>query len=460
MSGYLTVLVLVFGSIFTIVVAAFIGYIVSQNQVVNFRYEQQRATDIAEAGLNYYRWYLAHYPGDITNGTTTPGPYVHEYRDPEGGVIGEFSLAIASSTYCGEVTAIDIASTGHTYANPDARSTVRGRYARESVASYYFITNSSVWYNSAGVVNGQIHSNQGVRMDKAHNSVVTSGLTDWSCGSSYGCSPTTTVNGVFTTQPLVATPALFSFPAAPIDFAGISLNLVSIQDKAQNAGGIYVPASTREGYQLIFKGDRVEIREVRQKENEPNGKAWGWYMNKIKQTTFVAEEVIDPACPVIFVEDLAWIQGYVNGKVTLAVADVDTPGEDPSVILNDNITYGTADAGLLVVAEKDVSIGFEGPENSVFNGIFVAQSGRFGRDNYADGNKIPAAWRSYIIRDSLTLNGTIISASRSGYNYGSPLVSGFTTVTSTYDTNQVYDPPPFTPYTSEVYQFFNWRQDG
>lgn len=459
--GYLLVLVLVFGSIFFMIVSAFVGYIVTQSQVVNFRYEQQRATDIAEAGLNYYKWFLSHYPGDVTNGTGAPGPYVHHYKDPEGGFIGEFSLDIASSTYCGDITAIDIASTGHTYVEPEAKAVVRGRYARPSVAGYHLVTNAGVHYASAGIVNGPVHSNQGIRMEKAHNSVISSGLVNWTCDGAYGCTPAQVVDGVFTTG-LLANPALFSFPAAPIDFAGITLDLATMQDRAQNAGGLYFPPAggNRQGYHLRFiAGNRVEVRRVNSKAAEPNGYAWGYYYNVMNGTSPVGTFDINPACPVIFVEDQIWIDGQIDSKVAVAAADVDTVGRDPSVIINNNITYGTADAGLMVVGEYDVIIGFQIPENIVINGIFIAQTGRFGRNNHNVPN-MPAGWSQYRVQNSLTINGTVVSANRPGYNYGSPLVSGFTTVNSSYDTDLIYDPPPFTPYTSDVYQFFNWRQDG
>lgn len=456
-TGYLLILVLVFGSIFGIILSSFISYIVTQNQLVNFRYEQQRATEIAEAGLNYYRWFLSHYPGNVTDGTGLPGPYVHTYKDPEGSDIGEFSLEIASSTFCGEITAIDITSTGHTYDNPAAKSTVHGRYARPSVASYSFVTNSGIWYSSAGVVNGPIHSNQGIRMDKAHNSTVSSGLTNWTCTSSYGCSPDELVDGVFTKNSL-ATPSLFSFPAAPIDFAGITLNLAGMQDKAQNAGGLYFGPSGKSGYHVIFQGNNVKVYRVNSKQNEPNGYAWGRYLNILKGESLIGTYAINQSCPVIYVEDQVWLEGQVNGKVAIAAADVDTVGEDPSIILNSNITYGTPNAGLLAVAEYDILIGLTVPNDLILSGIFVAQTGHFGRNFY--DTSMPNSWESYIIRNSLTMNGTTVSANRAGYNYGNPLVSGFTTVTSSYDTNQVYDPPPFTPYTTDVYSFFNWRQDG
>lgn len=459
-AGFLMVVVLVFGSIFTVIMTGFIGYIVSQNQVVNFRHEQMRASAIAESGLNYYRWFLAHYPGDLTNGTGLPGPYTMPYRDPEGADIGQFSLTVASSTYCGEVSSVDITSVGNTYVDPTAQATVQARYTRPSVASYYSITNAPVYFASAGTVTGPIHSNQGIRMEKAHNSTVSSGVPTWTCDSTFGCTPTRTVAGVYSTGAL-SNPALFNYPAAPIDFAGITIDLAEMQDKADNAGGIYLPHSGREGYHLIFKtGNIVEVRRVMGKENEPNGYAWGHQMNILKNTTLIGNYAINPACPVIFVEDQVWVDGVINSKVSLAVADIDTAGEDPSIIINGDLTYGSADSGLLMVAEKDVLIGLVVPNNLEINGIFVAQTGKFGRNEY--NTSMPNAWEEYIIRSSLTINGSIISFNRSGYNYssGGILRSGFTSVTSSYDVNQVYNPPPYTPYTSDVYQFIQWRQEG
>lgn len=459
--GYLLVLVLVFGSVFTVLLSGFLGYIISQSQVVNFRYEQQRASDIAEGGLNYYRWFLAHYPGDLTNGTGQPGPYILPYKDPEGSNIGEFSLSIASSTYCGELSAIDITSVGTSYADETAKATIQARYARPSVASYYSITNAPVYFNSVGVVTGPIHSNQGIRMEKAHNSTVSSGVPTWTCDSTFGCTPTITAAGVYSTG-VLSNPALFNYPAAPIDFAGITIDLTDMQNKAQNSGGIYLPKTTKSGYHLIFKaGNIVEVRRVNSKANEPNGVAWGYYMNVINGSTLIGNYAINQSCPVIFAEDQVWVEGVINGKVSLAVADVDTAGHDPSIIINSNITYGSPNSGLLMVAEKDVLIGFTVPDNLVLNGIFVAQTGKFGR-NYYD-TKVPNAWEDYIIRNSLTINGSTVSFNRSGYNYssgGGTLLSGFRNVTNTYDVNQVYNPPPYTPYTSDVYQFIQWRQEG
>jgi len=38
-----------------------------------------QAFAIAEAGIEYYRWHLAHAPADYQDGTGKAGPYIHNY---------------------------------------------------------------------------------------------------------------------------------------------------------------------------------------------------------------------------------------------------------------------------------------------------------------------------------------------------------------------------------------------
>ena len=455
--GYLLVLVLVFGGIFFMMATAFVGYVVTQSQLTTHKYNKERALDIAEAGLNYYKWFLAHYPGNTTNGTTTPQPYVHTYSDPESAPIGEFSLQIASSSACGEVYAIDITSTGYTYDNPDATRVVYGRYAKPTIAEFAYILNSNVWAGSDRIIIGPYHSNGGIRMDGTNNSTVSSGQNTWVCDSSYGCSPTNnSAPGVTGSGP---NKDLWSYPVAPINFTGITVDLAVMQQKAQTGGGRYFGPSGKAGYHVIFKSNGTfDVRRVNSKENEPNGYAWGRYMNILKGTSLIGNYPIPTGCAVLYFEDQVWLEGVVNGKVTIVAADVDTTGVDPSVILNSDITYATATSGLLAIAEYDMLIGLTVPDDMTLNGIFVAQTGHFGRNHY--DTSMPNAWEEYIKRNSLTINGTIISNGREGTKWtsGGVYVSGFNSRTNTYDRDLVTDPPPLTPEVSDTYKFIEWRE--
>lgn len=212
--------------------------------------------------INYYKWFLAHYPNDTTDGTGLPGPYVHVYSDSESGAIGEFSLEISSSTYCGDVASIEVTSTGFTYADPTVSRTITARYARPTVAEYSFIINSNVWAGADRTIIGPYHSNGGIRMDGTNNSIVTSCQANWTCDSSFGCSPSSVKDGVFTTTANSNT-TLFSFPSAPINFTGLSVDMAQMLNRAQNAGGIYIAPSGSYGYQVIFNGNStVTVRRV------------------------------------------------------------------------------------------------------------------------------------------------------------------------------------------------------
>ena len=255
-AGQLLVLVMVFGAVFLIIISSFIGSVVSQARVIDFRFEQQRATEIAEAGLNYYKWYLAHYPDD----TSGSGTYV--YSDPEDGAIGEYVLAVTSNSYCGQISSIQVESTGYTYANPNAEAVISATYKRPTVAEYSFINNAGVWFGDDRVITGPVHGNQGVKMDGTHNSFVGSGQATFDCTSSYGCNPDVIgADGVYTTSGN-ATPGLFQFPVSPIDFAGLTIDLAQMRTSAQ-ADGIYYPATTGYGYRVVFNGDgTVDIYRV------------------------------------------------------------------------------------------------------------------------------------------------------------------------------------------------------
>jgi hypothetical protein len=464
-AGFLLILVLVMGSIFLFIISSFIGYVVTQNQVVNFRHEQQRATEIAEAGLNYYRWYLAHYPDDFTNGTGLPGPYVHQYKDPEGDFIGEYSLDVASSTYCGSVASVELTSTAYTYVDPTAKAVISARYTRPTVAEYSFVTNAGVWYGASSIISGPLHSNQGIRMDAAHNSVIGSGQTSWTCDSSYGCSPSQTVDGVYTTSGL-ATPGLFQFPVSPIDFAGITLDLADIKNRAQNFGGIYYGDTSGYGYEVEFNGDStVDITRVTNTYNyrsysSAEGTHWG-ERNVITGRTFLGTETIDDDCPLLFFEDKVWISGDINQKVTIAAANLSS-GAQTNVVINGHINYvpGT-EAGLLVLAEDDLDIGVDVPNNMNISGIFIAQNGRYGR-NYYHTSWFNSTYDPYVTRNSLDTLGTVVTNERAvtAWVSGGTVSSGFQTRNASFDRDQVDSPPPLTPETSDVYDFKDWRQEG
>ncbi len=468
--GYLVLLALVFGGIFFAIITAFTGFVVTQSTSQTAKVNKEVTLQIAEAGLDYYKWYLSHYPDDVTHGTTTPGPYIIPYEDPELGRIGEFALTVEGNTVCGDIASIDITSTGTLDAAPTVKRAVYGRYARPTVSEFAYILNSNVWAGSDRTIVGPYHSNGGIRMDGTNLSTVSSGVDTWSCTSSFGCSPTQTRDGVFGAGP---NSSFWSWPSPPINFAGLSVDLAAMKAKATSTG-VYIAPSGAYGYHVVVNANNTfNLYRVTNTYNVfgyTTEAGWQYERHVISAETYVGNYVIPPACSLVFIEDKVWLEGTVNTKMTIAAANVTTSGVDPSMILDNSIVYGTSStAGLLAVAERDVLVGLDTPNNMTLNGIFVAQTGRFGRNHYCtsecDGSHggsegLPSALDPYVLRNTLTVHGTIVSNGREGtkWSSGSTVVSGYQTRSNSYDRDLVSNPPPLTPHTSDTYEFIEWRE--
>jgi len=470
-AGQLLVLVLVFGSVFLIIVSSFISSVIAQSQVIEFRFQQQQAGDIAEAGLNYYKWYLAHNSGDVSGGG------VYEYTDPELGRIGEYELVVTGNSYCGQISSIEVESTGRTDANPDAQAIITATYKQPTVAEYSFINNEGVRFGDNRIITGPVHGNNWVQMDGAHNSFVGSGIATYNGGG-----------GVFTAtppDPSNATPALFVYPIDPIAFANLTADLSQMRTSA-DADGIYYGPSTRDGYKVVFNGDSpstVDVYTVRTTTNYWSFSTLeGWHRgeyNYINSQTQIANNLpIDADCPVLFFEDKLWIEGAINQKVTIG-AGLNTSNAQTNIVIDGNVTYvpGT-NAGLVAIAQDDIDVGIDVPTDMTANGIYIAQNGRFGRNRYCESCgywagpwwnpywvnlSLPSSLDQYVFRDSLTRLGSVVSNLRGGtaWSDGSGgQSSGFLIRDTSFDRNQIDNPPPLTPITNDVYELQDWRQDG
>ncbi|MCR4330580.1 MAG: hypothetical protein NUV49_01730 [Patescibacteria group bacterium] len=467
--GYITLLVMVFSTVFVTIVFGLAGFVFVQNKVSIAKEDRERAIQIAEAGLDYYKWFLAHNPGDLTDGTGTSGPYEHTYSDPEGGVIGTFSLEVDGNLKCGDVTSIDITSTGWTTDNSALKRKVFGKYAQPSVAEYAYILNSSVWAGSDRTITGRYHSNGGIRMDGINQSSVTSAVESWLCTSSFGCSPSATQDGVFGDG---AGSNLWEFPVEPVDFVGITQNLVNMKTKAQANGLYFGPVggeSNKRGYHAIFRvNGTLDVYQVTNTSyvwgyNSDTG--WEREYNTITSENLLGNYTIPAGCALAFFEDKLWLEGTVNSKVTVVAADVSQPNYDPDIIINGNITYATLDGtnGLTAVAEHSILVPLVSPDNMVIRGVLVAQNGNFGRNYYTSSGsyRVPSSLNSYILRNSLTMNGSIVSNGRVGtrWSCGGAYCSGYATRYNSYDRQLASDPPPLTPFVDDEYTFIEWREE-
>jgi hypothetical protein len=456
--------------VFITITVGLLGFVYTQNKVQVQKEQRFHANRIAEAGLDYYKWHLAHYPDDIYDGegATSTGPYVHTYEDPESGEVGSFSLEISGNTQCNSIASVDITSTGWVSGAPSRTETVTARYARPSVGEFAYIIDSNVWAGSDREIYGPYHSNGGIRMDGTNYSTVTSGVDDWTCTSSFGCSGDPTVDGVFGAG---GDSALWDDPVETVDFVGMTLDFANMQTQAE-ADGIYLPPSSGWGYHVYFQSDgTIDVYEVDSVHTDSWGYSsldgWNRDYHIITSESFYGTYNLPSDCSLIFVEDNLWVEGTVKGKATIAAGDTDTVGVDPTVILPGNITYasgtGSGVDGLTVVAEYSVLIPIDSPDDMVLNGIFIAQNGNFGRNFYQIYGyyDVPYAYNDYVERDSLTMNGTIVSNGRVGTKWtcSGSYCSGYADRVNSYDRTLATDPPPLTPYADDEYQFIQWREE-
>ena len=425
--GVIVAYVLVFGAIALTLLGGLLGFVITQLKMTEQKTSWNEALNIAEAGIDYYRWCL-------NNGIESNCTGEKDYTDSGGNVRGKFSLAIDATTICGQMIKRTITSSGWTNEFPATRRSVRVLYARASAAAYSGVINDGVWFGNDEALSGPFMANGGVRMDGPNQSLVSSaallslnGTTtgEWVCDSSYGCSPCPTgagkcriasakcvCPGVFTTT-ANANASLFQYPVPPFDFNAITIDLAAIKDKAQHGGGIYLPKSNTvnangKGYHLKFQNDgtvKVYIVTSTTRTYSYNTGEWDYFTIANNGETPYSTPIytIPAACSAIYAEDNVWPEGTIKGKVTLASANlIATDNIDTNIILGNNITYATSSGnGLVAIAEGSAFIGPQSPDNLELHGIYVAQKGAFYRNDYS-GN----------IKTNFVLYGSYISKGR------------------------------------------------
>lgn len=469
--GVITTYVLVFGVIFLILLVGLLGFILLQLRVSSQRVAWNQSLQVAEAGINYYKWCLNN---EVEQNCQTE----KDYFDPAGNLIGHFSLEITAQDACGQTIQKRITSSGWTNQSPGIKRKIRVLYARESVAKFSYVLNDNVWIGSDHEIRGPYHSNAGIRFDGENQSTVTSARDTWLCTSSFGCNylncptgctregSTCRCPGVFTTTE-VSNPDLFDFPVPPFDFLRITVDLAQMKNVAKSRG-IYLPPS--KNIHSLGKGWHLKFKN--------NGTFEAWIITKLDKThcappdlncAYSVEEgwhddyfiitneylyntyTIPPACSVIFVEDNLWPEGVIKGKVALASANLVDQNLDTDVVLQANIDYSVKDGsdGLTLISERNVLIGPNSPDKMELRGIFVAQKGRFSRNHYPNN-----------LREKLEIYGSIVSNGRVGTKWtsGSQVISGYLKRESYFDSNLIYNPPVFTSFITSDFKLINWEE--
>lgn len=461
---------LVIMAVVSIILTAIIGFIVSQTKYALQVHSREQALQIAEAGIHFYRWYLAHNvdgktASQINDFWTNGSPYgvgtayEAEYEDPYGAGVGRYRLEVTPPPTGS--TIVIVRSTGWEYKNPTFTRTLEVRFRKPSWSENIMLSNDFTRFGQGTETYGKIHSNYGIRFDGVAHNIVTSSVATYNDPDHTGSSefgvhthvnapPSSGVSDSFRAAeaPPNSVPDrsdVFEggrqFPVATTDFNGVlgDLNYMKSEALAGTNGSLYFD-NAHQGRHIILRTDGTfRIRTVQSFNSSTNdiinySGSWSTYTI--------------PNEGVIFVENNVWLEGAIDGKrVTIVAANVISASQKSMHIAKD-IRYTNYDCTdiLGIIGQNDVEIPRSSEDDLYIDGALLAQTGRVGRAHYTGTGAT---------RDTITVNGAIASNERYGFAWTDG--TGYQTRNLYYDNNLLYCPPPYFPVGTE-YEMDLWEE--
>jgi hypothetical protein len=92
--GSLLVPIIIFSGVALVIMGGIIRWTKTTIDANRQLIVREDAIQLAESGIDYYRWHLAHAQNDFQDGTGVAGPYVHQVHNKDGNITGQFSLEI------------------------------------------------------------------------------------------------------------------------------------------------------------------------------------------------------------------------------------------------------------------------------------------------------------------------------------------------------------------------------
>lgn len=485
--GFFLASTLVFAGISVLLITAVVSGASSVLKLSRSVYDRELAFQIAEAGIEYYRWHLAHDQDDFQDGTAGPGPYNHIFYDKTANRIGTFSLTITPPSVGS--TIVTVQSDGRVDANPGVVRKIKVRLAIPSLAKYAVAANDTMRFGEGTEVFGPIHSNGGIRFDGLAHNLVTSALTsyddpDHAGNQEYGvhthlinpAGSGVSAGGLVSEDPPPATPpnrpdvfmAGRTVGVPALNFGGIITDLATMKALGQSASGRYYASSGALGYEIVLKtNDTYDLYRVTAFQAAPNGcvnelaqDGWGtWSIRTVNGKVLISANNAFPANGIIFVEDNLWVRGQIN-TARLSIASgrfPDNPATRTSITVNENLLYTNYDGSDVIglIAQNNINAGMLSADTYRIDAALIAQNGRVGRYYYrppGGGNRCSP----YHARTSITLYGMIASNIRYGFGYTDG--TGYDVRNIIYDGSLLYGPPPSFPLTSDQYQVISWEE--
>jgi hypothetical protein len=476
--GSILIYTLVMISIISILLTASMKVVVSNiNYGIN-RESKEESLQIAEAGIYFYRWYLAHKveglsKKQIRNFWSSGSAYgVNTPYENDFDGLGKYSITVDPPE--SNSTVVIVESTGWTYKNPDLKRTIKVRFRQPSWSEFSVLCDSDIRFGSGTDVYGPIHSNGGVRFDGVAHNIVSSSLAnyddpDHAGGNEFGVHTHVSPTDPLPPNSIPSRTDIFeigrSFPVATKEFDSVLSDMADMKNEAGctnvgsycssdsiiSANGIYFNNSN-DGRHIILKTDgTMDVSVVSSFDSDSNG--------ILSESGFTNYSI--PNGGVIFVENNVWVEGQINNKkITITAADL-SGGPDSNVFIGKDILYTNYDGSDIIglIAQGDVDIILNSEDNLRIDGALLAQNGRVGRKYYGS---YCTSWWWWIctnmesdIKDTITINGSIATKQRYGFAYTDG--TGYTNRNLIYDNTLLYYPPPYFP-TGTNYAIDLWEE--
>lgn len=512
-NGSSFILILVSSMFFIIIALGAIELAQNQLRLNKRKIAQAQALQIAEAGINYYRWLLYHeekHYFDVLGcahdslcniGTST-------YDDPfnPAALQGKYHLEVKTPKKNGS-SVITLTSTGWTDDYPNLKKIIQVQLGKKSWSSYSLLSNSNIKIDPGYVIYGAMHSNGGIRMDGVAHGLVSSAVKKYfdpeHCGAEeYGVhTHTYEVNDGCNCPENPSTPndcdsderyddieflaetmpnyynnvfrAGRSFPVQPISFNILSSNLSEMMIDAESADGQIIDPTTMGcesnndcdvGFRLVLNNNNYAVYNV----ETTNCDSYNADSESLQGVYSYPENGL------IFVRgrDKLWVEGQIeNNRITILAFNGAIEEGNADIIINNNINYVNSDGSEAIglISQKDILVNkcISGNDLNI-NAALITKKGKILADEVSPVN------------NNLEINGSM--ATYNGFNFyqmteectnwvwGScmywswgwhsawvTIEKGYSNVTINYDTNLTYNPPPHFPTTGD-YTFLSWKE--
>lgn len=450
--GSLLPLVLIASFLFIAFAYSLVAIAMSNLNMAKYNEKQISALEVAEGGANYYMWHLSHNNTDYCDGhtpctgTAAHGPYVHDFTNNNGDIIGQYTLTITPPAPGDSI--VNVKSVGKINGS-SANRTIVTEIGMPSFARYAFLTGTEAWFGSTETTNGPVHSNIGIHFDGIANGTVSSSSGKVEAGSggyvpsyAFGGDDTTHHDGVWGSG---GPTGYWVFPVPTVDFAHVSADLNTLKTAANSGILLDKTTGSKKGYYLKLK---------------PNNTIEVYYVTAENNTTGITISALvhtysAPINGIIYVSDNVWVDGTYGAPITIAsVAD---SGQDTKIKIKDNLLYTTKDgsAKIGLIAKGDIQVPWYAPTNIEIDAALLSQNGHVW---YPTINNQYGPLKN---NGTITVYGSISSFNSWTWSYmdsSDQIFSGYPNTVQTYDPNLTLGPPPQFPTTGS-YTILTWKEE-